>query len=573
MIKEVLIIFKTHLDIGFTDYSRSITRRYIEQYIPNAIKVGYKLKGTNTPFVWTVGSWLIYMALKEDDGTLEKAINDGIICWHGTPFTTHTELMSPKLFEYGLSVSKELDKRFGRVTTAAKLTDVPGHTIGMVPLMAEAGIKFLHIGVNPATPLPNVPELFRWQCGNESIVVMYEDDYGKVREFDDFAVVFAHTGDNKGPQDPDEIVKVYEQIQRKYPQAILKAATIDDLGEYVCRCSNLPVIKDEIGDTWIHGAGTDPKKVSMFRSLMRHIDKNGVGNADLSDNLLLVPEHTWGMDIKTFFPHKEHFYDLDCDDVADAKSKVEASWAEQRDYIRKAEKVLGVKAEYDTSLPDLSEYKEVQTEASAVSLSWQLFDNRDYQRYKEKYIKINDDWAMWDFTKVGLPDYVGGIFEAKVKKVYKNGKNKITLMAFPDSVEKEYGLPFFYVLEDGKNVTVKWYNKKASRLPQSFWLKFNGLDESFEINKMGKWIKPESIVGSPLITAVYEGIKNESVTVKSLDASLVAPFGRHLLDYKLPTDKQDMYFCLYNNIWNTNFPMWYSDDAIFRFVIEKNSDK
>ena len=55
MKKEILIIFKTHLDIGFTDYSENIIKRYIEEYIPNAIRVGYELKGTSTPFVWTVG--------------------------------------------------------------------------------------------------------------------------------------------------------------------------------------------------------------------------------------------------------------------------------------------------------------------------------------------------------------------------------------------------------------------------------------------------------------------------------------------------------------------------------------
>ena len=31
-----------------------------------------------------------------------------------------------------------------------------------------------------------------------------------------------------------------------------------------------------------------------------------------------------------------------------------------------------------------------------------------------------------------------------------------------------------------------------------------------------------------------------------------------------------MYFNLYNNIWNTNFLMWYTEDAMFRFVVTKN---
>ena len=61
--------------------------------------------------------------------------------------------MSPALFRAGLSFSQELDRRFGVRTTAAKMTDVPGHTLGIVPLLAEAGVRFLHLGVNTASPV------------------------------------------------------------------------------------------------------------------------------------------------------------------------------------------------------------------------------------------------------------------------------------------------------------------------------------------------------------------------------------------------------------------------------------
>ena len=41
--KEILLIFKTHLDIGFTDYAESVLQKYLEQYIPNAIRAVYEL--------------------------------------------------------------------------------------------------------------------------------------------------------------------------------------------------------------------------------------------------------------------------------------------------------------------------------------------------------------------------------------------------------------------------------------------------------------------------------------------------------------------------------------------------
>ena len=61
------------------------------------------------------------------------------------------------------------------------------------------------------------------------------------------------------------------------------------------------------------------------------------------------------------------------------------------------------------------------------------------------------------------------------------------------------------------------------------------------------------------------GVRNAQVQIKPLDSALVAPFGRRMLHYGEEKGAQDLYFNLYNNIWNTNFTIWYSDDAIFRF--------
>ena len=57
------------------------------------------------------------------------------------------------------------------------------------------------------------------------------------------------------------------------------------------------------------------------------------------------------------------------------------------------------------------------------------------------------------------------------------------------------------------------------------------------------------------------------------DTALVAPFGRRLLRYGEETGCKDLYFNLYNNICNTNFPMWYSDNSVFRFNITKLSER
>ena len=566
--KEVLIIFKTHLDVGFTDFSENIINKYLNEYIPNAIKVGNELKNTDTPFIWSVGSWMIAKALEEDtDGSVKKAIEDGILNWHALPFTTHTELMNETLFLYGLNISEKLDKQFGRKTIAAKMTDVPGHTIGMVPHLYDRGINFLHIGVNPATPLPPVPPLFKWKNGDKEITVMYQGDYGEEIAYDNFIIYFAHTGDNLGVQSPETIKEIYAEMQKKYPDAVLKAATLNDIAERIAKLDSLPVLEKEIGDTWIHGGGTDPQKVSRYRKALRFIEENKA-DYNLMDNLLMIPEHTWGMDIKTFFHNDRDFSVLELANCKEEREKVELSWKEQRGYVEKAEKELKLVSDYPLSEPDLSEWKQIEnTENPDIELSWQIFDNSDYERYQKDYMRIDLDWAIWDFTKVGLPDYKGAIYEATVTETYKKENSLLYKLEFSNDVASEYGLPYFYLEVSENRYTLKWFGKKACRLPQACWLKFKNFDGDYELNKLGQWIKAEDIIGSPLISAVDKGVRNASTEINPLDSALVAPFGRRLLQYNCTDLKQDLYFNLYNNIWNTNFPMWYSDDAIFRFVL------
>ena len=567
--KEVLILFKTHLDVGFTDLSEKIFNKYINEYIPNAIKVGYELKDTDTPFIWTLGSWMVYQALKRDtDGTVEKAIKDGIISWHALPFTTHTETMSTELFEYGLDLCTELDKRFGKKTIGSKMTDVPGHTLGIIPLMAKRGVKFMHLGVNPATPIPPVPPVFRWKNGDDEITVMYEEDYGLDSVFDDFIVCFAHTGDNLGAQSKDEIIEIYNKVAQKYPGCKLRAATLDDVAEKISTLKDLPIVTKEIGDTWIHGAGTDPQKVSRYRKLLRHIRDNGI-KGDISENLLVVPEHTWGMDLKSYYKNNKDYTWREMENTDASKKIIEQSWQEQRNYVTEAEKLLGVKSDYPVAKPVISGYTEIEIPNDiGMEVSWQLFDNSDYERYKKDYMRTIVEWSIWDFTKPGLSDYKGGIFTAKPVKAYAKGDERLYILEFDKDVAYEQGLPYFYLTVKDGFYDLRWFGKKGSRLPQAIWTKLTGMTENWEISKMGTWIKADDIVGSPLISATDNGIRNGEVEIYPLDCTLVAPYGRRLLQYNVKDVKQDMYFNLYNNIWNTNFPMWYSDDGMARFEIK-----
>ena len=97
------------------------------------------------------------------------------------------------------------------------------------------------------------------------------------------------------------------------------------------------------GDSWIHGVGTDPLKVAEYRALLR-LRKTWRANAKADEldsidrferGLMMIPEHTWGLDEKTFLADYDHYAAASFQAARSGEKfrKFEASWAEQRAYI------------------------------------------------------------------------------------------------------------------------------------------------------------------------------------------------------------------------------------------------
>jgi hypothetical protein len=658
--KQIHVIYKTHLDVGFTDFARNIVKQYIDHYIPKALNMAKQLResGLKERFIWTTGSWIIYEYLEKADAKeralMEAAINAGDIRWHAMPFTTHTELMDSSLFRYGIGLSKQLDRRFDKKTIAGKMSDVPGHTRAIIPILKDAGIEFLHIGCNPALTPPSVPPVFKWRDQNQSeLMVMYQVGYGSYMEVPGIkhALLFEHTNDNLGPQTMEEVLKGYQKIRNNFPDATVFASDLNTFALELKKCSDtLPTVTEEIGDTWIHGVGTDPKKVAQFRVLQRvrkeWYDRDNIIQSDLSDyekqidsfnrSLFMVPEHTWGMDIKTHLKDTAHYCRDGFEGVRqqEAFKKVEASWQEQRDYI-----INAVEAVQNTPLysnlerelnkiepgkPDLRGYKEISQEAPVLHTDnyeisfhttgalcflrdkrwnktvfdhenvagqfyYQAFTDKDYNRFHSQYLKDHADWALYDNGKPGLPKeshYVTTHLPI-LKEIWQYGNSDrfMTNLCFDEITQEKYGCPKeiymewnFQSQENKIEVTLQWFSKSANRLPEAYWLSFNPVvadAKRWKLMKMGQKISPFDIIenGNKKLHCVDDKVVYEDafrrITVETLDAPLVAPGEPSLLDFnnEQPDMNKGMAFNLLNNVWGTNFPMWYEDDAKFRFYI------
>ena len=127
------------------------------------------------------------------------------------------------------------------------------------------------------------------------------------------AICYAWNGDNRGPHTMADATAIFTAVQSIYPHATLHPSdAFDDFISAVWPIRNsLPVVTQEIGDTWIQGASSDPLKVAQFRAISSvraacvASGECNMNDADFQafDRLLMkVGEHTWGWnggDIRT----------------------------------------------------------------------------------------------------------------------------------------------------------------------------------------------------------------------------------------------------------------------------------
>jgi hypothetical protein len=350
-VRHVLVAFKCHLDVGFTDTQAAVMQKYFNVYYPHAIQTGAVLRRSGADrYTWTTGSWLLYeyleQATPEQRRAMEQAIAAGDISWHALPFSWQTEMLDRSMIDGALGFSRSLDARFGRKTIAAKMTDVPGHTRGIIAPLAAAGVSLLDIGVNAASTPPDVPDIFLWKSTDGSTLPMiyHRHDYGGtvVLPGTDTAFSMEMRGDNEGPHTQEEIRAIYARLRQQFPGATVVAATLSDVAAALAPARDkLPVVTDEIGDTWIYGIPSDPPKVARYREAARlrqewiakkMLDVGGDVDRSLLRRMTLSVEHTWGTDTKRYLDH-DHYKPADLNAVLATSGyrTMEASWKEKRD--------------------------------------------------------------------------------------------------------------------------------------------------------------------------------------------------------------------------------------------------
>lgn len=471
-VKRVLMVSLCHLDIGFTATQAKVMSKYFDVYYPEAIKTCATLRGEGKQrYVWTTPAWLLYEYLEqastEQRKAADQAIAAGDLNWHAMPFNWQTEMVDPSMMHGCFGFCATLDSRFGRKTVGARMGDVPGHTRGIVSPLASIGVKLLDIGVNAASTPPEVPPVFLWkEPGGASLVMMYHlHSYGSVLQIPgtDTAVALEVRSDNGGPHSLNEIAANYARLQAQFPNATVHASNMSEVADATDTVRDrLPVVTQEIGDTWIYGVPSDPDKVARYREAARlrlqWIAQKKFESGDKTDlqllrRLALAIEHTWGTDTKRYVD-TDHYKPADLKQVINTTpyQTMVTSWKEKRDDIDegvatlpaplraeveerfrqlKPQKpshdglqplaakheitakhfVLGIdpKTGAITRLQNRATAKEWATTDHPLALfTYQTLSGDDYVRYRAAYVRSKADWAPRDFGKPNI-DHFGAI--------------------------------------------------------------------------------------------------------------------------------------------------------------------
>ncbi|XP_062571302.1 uncharacterized protein LOC134233351 [Saccostrea cucullata] len=687
-VKLVHVIFMNHLDVGYDGISpevgfiNNILNKYFHEYFPRAVNLSVQLRAGEYAenFVYTTHPWLVSLFLdcpesfkltdipllcpnETEKEYFEAAIKRGDITWHAGPMNMQPENMNSLLFQMSLNMSFDLDKRFGitRLFPTLSQRDVPGLTQAVIPSLVQRGVSAVSVGVNPGTSPPAVPQLFRWSFeSNEVLATWHPGGYplgpgpnparpGGLSTKDcvvlpgfEHALCFAFIQDNGGPPiDVLEILSNYEILRKEFPNAKIKGSTFEDYFAEVDKIRNhLPIIRQEVGDTWIQGISSDPVKMAHYRAISETMSDCVISGAcNISDPsivsaarlLIKLPEHTWGLpgvgdNVNWSNPQ------FNIARRGENFRNCEKAWQEQRAFLGMAmdqlkntpplyKMIEQALSQLVPQEPDLSAY-EIVTDMSetfkcedGMKIQFgkdgsllSLYDPYNFVEWATgaplgqfRYITYNEtnfmDMARQynyyggagydkkNSTKNAHPEYRP--WPAVLSQMYRAKKSALDScdillkMVMADSKSHTwYGAPESVWINyksraEGFDVTLQWTNKTPTRLAESMMYHFSPAKKkgfNWRLSKVGHLVDPGNVIlnGSQYVHAVDSGayyINNigQGLQLLTPDVPLVsiATKERPPSPFPVPlkpisqSDISGVAFNLFNNIWNTNYILWY----------------
>ena len=636
---KVIAVFKTHVDIGFTDLPHKILAAYSDTLLTRVVEACESSRHKALPLVWTMPAFVLHYVLrnctKELKERADELIKEDLLVWHALPCTLKTEFFSSYELEETLYYAKELCRIYNKpMPICAKMTDVPGHTQALVDVLCENGVKFLHLGCNPASTPPTVPRLFFWESNNGNrILTYYDKDYGgSVIPPQDWAypvhLSMNVSSDNYGVHKDGTLEKLEETLKAYDTTAEFHVGTMDDFAKELLRCdlSDLPVIRGELGDTWIAGLGAFPEGCAAigevrgdFEKISKFLKKKGDTEFETLqrtylENAMLFGEHSGGVDVKRLLSTRRCYEKTALLEALRTEPYMYANsgWDDERSWCYQARDAAlqlktAVKEKYGDAWDNNTQNLPIHS-AFALSLQddqivvsnqknktcikigylYEIIGRDTIDAYLDSYLTQKCDWALADFGRYQLdgtntyPNIKNQTCTQVVKEIAKT-PSSIAVTYAPDNESfQKYGNAEQTTIKatlsgNRVHVSIELKNKQPTMYVEGGYLcfEFGEQIKNIAIYKSNVKINPQTDIVPGANTALFA--VNPSVTVNETSITPIHTplvcFGEpkvyrnNTQNFRMPQNGK-VFFNLFNNMWASGSPQWVTGSYHFEFFID-----
>ena len=675
-ISKVYVIFMNHVDIGYDGinpsrgYVNNVINKYFTKFFPNAIQLAKEAEQEKLPFIYTTQPWLISLYLdcpshmilndiqlecpsKAEVTALAEAVKLGHLAMHAGALNMQYGMMNSDTVIASVQLAKQIYEQLGinHTPRVLSLRDVPGLTKNSLAALYSAGVRAISVGVNGGSAPPAVPRLFNWtDIGmlsmwhpggyplphKDSITapggLAYKDCllFPKQKT----ALAFAFRDDNQGPPETiDELQTIHTILQEEFPSADIIASSFDKFYEEVLiHVEDLQSFSSEIGDTWLQGIQSDPRKTAEYRAMEKaYSECVHIPNCNHQDHrvrnasrfMIKIAEHTWGL---WGYPDGYDWSNEQFNKIRGNALYVEQSWIEQRTFINLTLEALGthplakmMRDEIDQVKPYLGfltgceevplsnpiidfnvSNSSMQVEFNGThgflssllmldtkqwlikdapfgQVVYHTYNQTDFDKFTNQYGYYNNPGIdKPGSTEAANPDSRRW-YTKPVKMYHCKPATFIVKMTMQDmKCHYYYGCPSQFIMNytftDSNNILMEllWINKTTTRLGEATMLNFylnnptDNITVLYDDDNEGSMF--DVVLNGSQLQHGGQGIQTDQFTVYSHDVQLVCPilypdeqatvFPVPLTPVKHATG---VAFNLHNNIWSTNYVMWYAD--------------
>ncbi|MBN2138804.1 MAG: hypothetical protein JW720_13430 [Sedimentisphaerales bacterium] len=339
---EIYLLHHSHVDIGYTHVQTEVLQKHFG-YFDEVIELARKSKDYpagsqfkwNVEVLWAVDAYL-KQASEEKRQQFIEAVKKGWIALDALYGNELTALCRPEELIRLLGCAEGLRRQCRVPIDSAMITDVPGYTWGIVPVLAQSGVKYFAVGPNRGHRIGYTlsqwgDKPFYWQSpsGKEKVLCWVAGegyslfhsgrlDSGRLFRYlnqlggSDYPYDMVHVrysiGGDNGPPDPglSDYVKAWNE-KYAYPKIVVSTA-----GE-MCReferryGDRIPTASGDFTPYWEDGAGSSARETAINReaaerlvqaeTLYALLDPKSYPAGDFYDawhNVILYDEHTWG---------------------------------------------------------------------------------------------------------------------------------------------------------------------------------------------------------------------------------------------------------------------------------------